>query len=98
MVPISASVRPDGMHSDLGDPSTYATSPRPPTRSDEQLAGSAAPVLIVQGDLDFTTNGHAALMQQLIPGSHLAILSNTTHMQATRRAELLLPMLEDFLD
>jgi pimeloyl-ACP methyl ester carboxylesterase len=135
VVPISASVRPDGMHSDLGDPSTYATSPRLPTQmdfaefqteykrlsphpeqfdaflakmsasaadlkgwTDEQLAGISAPVLIVQGDLDFTTNEHAALMQQLIPGSHLAILPNTTHMQVTRRAEVLLPMLDDFLD
>jgi pimeloyl-ACP methyl ester carboxylesterase len=135
VVPLSASVRPEGMHSDLGDPSTYATSPRMPTQqdfadfqqeykrlsphpeafdgflakmsasaadlkgwSDEQLAAISAPVLIVQGDLDFTTNEHAALMQQLIPGSHLAVLPNTTHMQVTRRTHLLLPMLDDFLD
>jgi hypothetical protein len=37
-------------------------------------------------------------MQQLIPGAHLAVLPNTTHMRATRRADLLLPMLADFLD
>jgi hypothetical protein len=37
-------------------------------------------------------------MQKLIPGSQLAILPNTTHMQVTRRASLLLPMLDDFLD
>ena len=37
-------------------------------------------------------------MKELIPGSHLAVLPNTTHMQATRRADLLLPMLADFLD
>ena len=50
------------------------------------------------GDHDFVTIEHAALMQQLIPGSQLAVLPNTTHMQVTRRAELLLPMLADFLD
>lgn len=135
IVPISASVRPDGIHEDLADPSKYATSPRLPTQqdfaefaaeyrrlsphpdhfdeflatlsasnadlkgwSDEQLAGISAPVLIVQGDRDFTTNEHAALMQRLIPGSQLAILPDTTHMQVTRRADLLLPMLEVFLD
>ena len=37
-------------------------------------------------------------MQQLIPGSYLAVLPDTTHMQVTRRAQLLLPMLADFLD
>ena len=66
--------------------------------TDEQLAGITAPVLIVQGDRDFTLNAHAALMQELIPGSQLAVLPGTTHMQATRRADLLLPMLAAFLD
>ncbi|HEX4224772.1 MAG TPA: alpha/beta hydrolase [Pseudonocardiaceae bacterium] len=66
--------------------------------SDDQLAGITAPTLIVQGDRDFVTNEHGALMQQLIPGAYLAILPNTTHMRATRRPEYLLPMLADFLD
>ena len=135
VVPISVSVRPDGIHEDLADPSKYATSPRMPTQqdfaefsaeykrlsphpdhfdeflamlsasnadlkgwTDKQLAEITAPVLLVLGDRDFTTNEHAALMQQLIPGSQLAILPNTTHMQVTHRADLLLPMLDDFLD
>ena len=135
VVPISISVRPDGMHEDLSDPSKFATSPIMPTQqdfadfraeymrlsphpdhfdeflarlsasnadlrgwSDEQLAAITAPTLLVQGDRDFTTNEHAALMQRLVPGSQLAILPNTTHMQVTRRADLLLPMLDEFLD
>jgi pimeloyl-ACP methyl ester carboxylesterase len=135
VVPISASVRPEGMHPDLADPSTYATSTRMPTEqdfadmaaayakvaphperfddlparsmtsekgwsgwTDEQLAGITAPTLIVIGDHDFTTPAHAALMQELIPGSQLAILPGTTHMQAPRRTDLLLPMLAAFLD
>jgi pimeloyl-ACP methyl ester carboxylesterase len=135
IVPISASVRPDGMHEDLTDPAKFATSTRMPTQqdftdfrsayeqlsphperfdqflatlsnstadlqgwTDEQLAGITAPTLIVCGDHDFVTVEHAALMQHVIPGSHLAVLPDTTHMQATRRAALLLPMLADFLD
>jgi pimeloyl-ACP methyl ester carboxylesterase len=66
--------------------------------SDEQLATITAPTLLVLGDRDFTTVEHGALMQQLIPGSQLAVLPGTTHMQVTRRADLLLPMLAWFLD
>lgn len=135
VVPISASVRPDGAHPDLADPSTYATSTRMPTEqdfadmaaayaavapyperfadlpersmtslngwdgwTDEQLAAITAPVLVVVGDHDFTTTAHAVVMQDLIPGSQLAILPGTTHMQAPRRADLLAPMLAAFLD
>lgn len=135
LVPISASVRPDGMHEDLTDPAKQATSTRMPTAqdfadfqaayqrlsphpdhfmdfltslsqntadsqgwSDEQLAAMTAPTLIVLGDHDFVTIEHAALMQHLIPGSQLAVLPGTTHMEATRRVELLLPMLDRFLD
>ena len=66
--------------------------------SDELLASISAPVLLVIGDRDFTTVEHGALMQQLIPGSQLAVLPDTTHMQVTRRHDLLLPMLSRFLD
>ena len=65
---------------------------------DAQLATITAPALLVLGDRDFTTVEHGALMKQLIPGSQLAILPGTTHMQVTRRADLLLPMLARFLD
>jgi pimeloyl-ACP methyl ester carboxylesterase len=135
IVPISASVRLDGMHEDLLDPTKHATSTRMPTQqdftefrdaylrlsphpdhfddflsalsssnadlegwSDEQLAGITAPTLLVFGDHDFVTIEHAALMQRLIPDARLAVLPDTTHMQVTRRANILLPMLADFLD
>ena len=52
----------------------------------------------MQGVHDFFTNAHAALMLDLIPGSQLAILPGTTHMQITRRADVLLPILDAFLD
>lgn len=135
LVPVSASVRPEGIHEDLADPAKQATSTRMPTQqdfqqfseayqwlsphpehfqdflamlsqsasdlqgwSDEQLADMTAPTLIVMGDRDFVTIEHAALMQHLIPGSQLAIFPGTTHMQVTRRADLLLPILARFLD
>jgi pimeloyl-ACP methyl ester carboxylesterase len=66
--------------------------------SDEQLAAISAPALLVIGDRDFTTVEHGALMLELIHGSQLAVLPDTTHMQVTRRADLLLPMLDRFLD
>jgi pimeloyl-ACP methyl ester carboxylesterase len=134
VVPISVSVRPDGIHEDLADQSRWATSERLPTQddfaefreeylrlsphpehfdeflaalsasnadlqgwSDEQLAAISAPVLFVLGDRDFTTIEHGAVMTALVPGSQLAVLPATTHMQVTRRADLLLPMLATFL-
>lgn len=135
VVPASITVRPEGMHPDLTDPSKFATSTRMPTAddftamkdtyarlsphpehfdefmarlsssnadlvgwSDEQLAKVGAPVLLVIGDHDFTTVGHAALMLDLIPGSQLAVLPGTTHMDVTRKPDLLLPILARFLD
>ena len=66
--------------------------------TDEQLARISSPVLLVLGDRDFTTVEHGALMQRLIPGAQLAVLPGTPHIQVTRRADLLLPMLDRFLD
>jgi pimeloyl-ACP methyl ester carboxylesterase len=66
--------------------------------SDQQLVSIGAPTLLVLGDRDFTTVEHGAVMLKLIPGSQLAVLPDTTHMQVTRRADLLLPILARFLD
>ena len=64
--------------------------------SDEQLAGISCPVLIVQGDNDFTTVPHAGVMLAKIQNSTLAVIPATTHMQVTRRDTILLPVLEQF--
>lgn len=135
LVPMSISVRKEGMHPDLSDPSTYETSPIMPTAqdfadfreayerlsphpeqfdaflaslggmdsdfdgwSDEQLAALRCPVLLVQGDLDFTTIEHAGFMLDHIPGATLAVLPGTTHMQVTRRDTILLPILAQFFE
>ena len=54
-------------------------------------------MLLVLGDRDIMTVEHGAVMLELIPGSQLAVLPDTTHMEVTRRTELLLPMVERFL-
>ena len=64
--------------------------------TDEQLAGISCPVLIVQGDNDFTTVPHAGVMLAKIPNSTLAVIPGTTHMQVTRRDTILLPVFEQF--
>jgi pimeloyl-ACP methyl ester carboxylesterase len=135
IIPASASVRAEGRHPDLNDPSTFETSPIMPTAqdfadftaayrrlsphpekfdeflaylstmdqdfegwTDEQLAGIRCPVLIVQGDTDFTTVAHAGFMLERIPRSTLAVLPDTTHMQVTRRDTILLPILQQFFE
>jgi pimeloyl-ACP methyl ester carboxylesterase len=135
VVPISITVRPDGTHEEIANPSLQATSTRMPTPqdfaemseaykrlsphpehfeeflatlsavattlegwSDEQLAGITAPTLLMIGDRDFTTVAHGGVMLELIPGSQLAVLPGTTHMQITRRVDLLVPLLAGFLD
>jgi pimeloyl-ACP methyl ester carboxylesterase len=135
IVPMSTSVRREGLHPDLSDPSTFETSPIMPTAqdfadfsaayqrlsphpekfeeflatlgamdqhfagwSDEQLAAISCPVLVVQGDHDFTLVDHAAFILDRVPGAALAVLPDTTHMQVTRRGTYLLPMLDRFFD
>lgn len=66
--------------------------------SDEQLAAISYPVLILQGDTDFTLVEHAGFMHDHIPGSALAVLPATTHLPVTRRDTILLPILLEFLD
>lgn len=64
--------------------------------TDAQLAGIRCPVLIVQGDHDFTLVSHGAQMLDKIPGSALAVLPATTHMQVPRSDTILLPILAQF--
>jgi len=66
--------------------------------SAEELGSIRAATLIMVGDNDFVRVEHAAAMRQLIPDSQLAVLPDTTHMQLTQRAELVMPIIERFLD
>ncbi|MGB6004592.1 MAG: hypothetical protein WBG36_08275, partial [Ornithinimicrobium sp.] len=65
--------------------------------TDEQLAGIQCLVLVVLGDLDFVQLGHLTQVQQLIPGSQVAVLPGTTHTQVPTRTDLLGPILQAFL-
>jgi pimeloyl-ACP methyl ester carboxylesterase len=80
----------------LAKSTAAATAALPWTPDD--LRGLTAPTLLVIGDTDFVRIEHAAEMHRLIPGSELAVLPATTHMQLTRRTSLLLPLLDEFLD
>jgi pimeloyl-ACP methyl ester carboxylesterase len=66
--------------------------------SPEELGSITAPTLIMVGDNDFVRLEHTAEMRQLIPGSQLAVLPGTTHMQLIQRAELVVPIVERFLN
>ena len=65
---------------------------------DEALRRIAGPTLLIVGDRDFVRLEHAALMLDLFPGAQLAVLPGTTHMQVIRRTDLLLALVEPFLD
>jgi pimeloyl-ACP methyl ester carboxylesterase len=66
--------------------------------SDEELAGIAAPVLLVAGDRDFMPAEHVAAMAATIPDARLAILPDTTHLDIMTRTDLLLPMIAARID
>jgi pimeloyl-ACP methyl ester carboxylesterase len=64
----------------------------------DELRAITAPTLLVLGDHDFVRVEHAAEMHDLIPDSQLAVLPSTTHMGVMTRTDLLLPMIEAFLN
>jgi pimeloyl-ACP methyl ester carboxylesterase len=65
--------------------------------SDEELAQVTARTLIMIGDHDFVTVEHAALELELIPDARLAVVPDATHNGLLHRADVVLPILEDFL-
>jgi len=62
-----------------------------------QLRGLSALTLLIVGDDDFVRLEHAQEIFELIPDAGLAVLPRTTHMDIPNRAELIGPMVEDFL-
>jgi pimeloyl-ACP methyl ester carboxylesterase len=62
-----------------------------------ELGRISAPTLLVFGDHDFFRLEHAVEMHALIPGAQLAVLPGATHMGLMRRADLMLPLVRDFL-
>jgi pimeloyl-ACP methyl ester carboxylesterase len=66
--------------------------------SPDEVGSIKAPTLVIIGDNDFVKVEHATLMRDLIPNGQLAVLPGTTHRQLTERADLIVPMVERFLD
>src|SRR5205814_8436096 len=76
----------------------------------EVIRAIMAPTLLIIGDSDLVRPEHAVEMFRLLgggvfgdtpaglPASQLAILPGTSHVTLVDRSELLLPMLESFLD
>ena len=66
--------------------------------SDAAILAIAGPTLLIVGDKDFVRLEHAALMLELFPDAQLAVLPGTTHMQVIQKTDLLLALVEPFLD
>jgi pimeloyl-ACP methyl ester carboxylesterase len=78
--------------------------------SEEAIRGIQAPTLLIIGDSDLIRPEHAVEMFRLLgggvfgdtpaglPNSQLAILPGTSHVSIVDRAELLVPMINSFLD
>lgn len=65
--------------------------------ADDDLRAIRSPTLLLVGDTDFVLVEHAAQMHDLIPQSQLAVLPGTTHMGLLQRTDLVIPMVESFL-
>lgn len=76
---------------------------------DEVIRGIKAPTLIIAGDSDIVQPEHAVAMFRLLgggvmgdavglPNSRLAILPGTTHVTVVSRSDLIVPMVNEFLD
>ena len=78
--------------------------------SDEAIRGIKSPTLLVVGDSDLVRPEHIVEMFRLLgggvfgdmaaglPNSQLAILPGTSHVSLVRRTELLIPIINAFLD
>jgi len=78
--------------------------------SDEAIRGIKSPTLLVVGDSDLVRPEHIVEMFRLLgggvfgdmpaglPNSQLAILPGTSHVSLVSRTELLIPIINDFLD
>jgi pimeloyl-ACP methyl ester carboxylesterase len=62
-----------------------------------ELGGITAPTLLVFGDHDFVRLEHAVQVHALIPGAQLAVLPGATHAGVLRRADLIVPLVSEFL-
>lgn len=69
-----------------------------PGWSSDELAGIAAPTLILVGDRDFVRVEHAAAMQEAMPLAWLAVVPGATHMGLLHGTDVVVPILNRFFD
>ncbi|HWA11233.1 MAG TPA: alpha/beta hydrolase [Opitutaceae bacterium] len=58
----------------------------------------AAPALVINADADVVLPEHAVALMRLLPRAQLAIVPGADHMGLMSRTEVLVPMIEAFLD
>ena len=66
--------------------------------ADDAVRAIAAPTLVLVGDADVVRPEHAVALFRLIPNARLAVLPGTDHAAIMTRTELLLPIIDRFLD
>jgi pimeloyl-ACP methyl ester carboxylesterase len=64
----------------------------------DELAGIAAPTLVISGDRDSVTLEHSTEIFRALPSAQLSVLPGTGHATFGPRADWLLPQLTAFLD
>ena len=65
---------------------------------DEAIHSINAPTLVVSSDRDVMRPEGAVELFRLLPHAQLAVLPGTEHMDIPSRTEMLVPMIERFLD
>lgn len=63
----------------------------------DELAGIAAPTLVLIGDHDFVTVEHAERTRNAIPGARLAVVPGATHSGLMHEVDMVAPILRWFL-
>ncbi len=64
----------------------------------EQLGRITSPTLIMVGDRDFGTVEDSARLSRMIPGGQLCVVPRATHGLMRMRADVVNPLIKDFLD
>jgi pimeloyl-ACP methyl ester carboxylesterase len=65
---------------------------------DQAISSIIAPTLVINSDRDVMRPGGAVALFRLLPHGQLAILPGTEHMDIPSRIDVLVPMIEAFLD
>jgi pimeloyl-ACP methyl ester carboxylesterase len=91
-------VSPDGAeHWDVVVDKAWQVIKTEPNLEMEQLAGVAAPTLVVVADQDITTVDHAREMSEALPNARLVVVPDATHGLPMEKPDVLARVILDFL-